>query len=186
MTECHRVFGIGLSRTGTLSLACALEMLGWRTAHFPHDRRTFEQLRTGDLDLDLFRCYDAVCDTPVVPHYAQLSEMFPTSKFILTVRDRDDWHASAARFWDETAIEQEDAFHRFVNTAVYGIERYERDRFDYVYDRHLASVRAHFDAAPYRLLELDICGEPDPWKPLCEFLGREHPSHQFPHQNQRR
>lgn len=185
MTEKVKIFGIGLSRTGTLSLAAALDILGWKTIHFPHDRRTFEQLRRGDLDLDILHTYNAVCDTPIVPYFTQLSWRHPTAKFILTTREKEDWHASALNFWRQTEEEQREEFHRFVNSAVYGIETYERERFDYVYERHVNEVRRHFESEPTRLLEVNICGGQG-WSEICPFLKSEVPSVPFPHANRRR
>jgi hypothetical protein len=39
-----KVFGIGLSRTGTVSLATALTALGIEARHYPHDPITQEEL----------------------------------------------------------------------------------------------------------------------------------------------
>src|SRR5207237_3908 len=47
-----KVFGIGLSRTGTTSLTRALELLGYRAKHYPTAESHFEE-------------YDALTDTPV-------------------------------------------------------------------------------------------------------------------------
>jgi hypothetical protein len=176
------VFGIGLSRTGTRSLASALDVIGWRAIHFPHDRRTFEQLRSGDFRLDILERFDAITDTPVVPYFAQLDALYPGSRFVLTIRDLPTWLARTEAFWKRTHKAQMNAFHRFVNTAVYGTWLYERARFDYVYRRHFAAVEAHFAGREQSLLVLDICGG-DGWEKLCGFLGCPIPDSPFPHKN---
>jgi hypothetical protein len=44
-----KIFGIGLSRTGTLSLTSALQVLGIETEHYPNDLQTQEELKRGML-----------------------------------------------------------------------------------------------------------------------------------------
>jgi hypothetical protein len=177
------VFGIGLSRTGTYSLTEALNVLGWSSVHFPHDERTFVQLRTGDLRLDILRDHDSVTDTPVVPYYRQLDDLFPDSRFVLTVRDPADWLEAAERFWyNDRADQLHDPFHQFINTAVYGVWTFERKRFQDVYERHLRDVREYFRDRPEKLLVLDIRGG-EGWDPLCEFLDSPAPDRPFPHRN---
>jgi hypothetical protein len=48
-----KVFGIGLSRTGTHSLTGALHALGFDTVHYPTDRATLETLARGDVRFPL-------------------------------------------------------------------------------------------------------------------------------------
>lgn len=57
-------FGIGLSKTGTISLFAALALLGYRAAE-----------------------HDVATDLPLAAFYPQLDERYPGSKFILTLRD---------------------------------------------------------------------------------------------------
>ena len=57
-----KIFGIGLSRTGTSTLINALVMLGYSAVHFPH--------RPSD-----FYDNDAAADTPVATRFEQLDEL---------------------------------------------------------------------------------------------------------------
>jgi len=43
----QKVFGLGLSKTGTSSLGQALNMLGVKTIDYPHDEKTYEELTGG-------------------------------------------------------------------------------------------------------------------------------------------
>jgi Sulfotransferase domain len=79
-----KVFGVGLSRTGTTSLHYALGFLGYRSIHFPPPH----QLR------ELLNFYDAAVDTPVACVFKELAEAYPDARFVLTVRDMDSWLAS--------------------------------------------------------------------------------------------
>ena len=65
----QKIFGIGLSKTGTTSLTQALQILGYQALHYPRDDRTLEQLLHADFRLDLFERFDALTDTTIVPYY---------------------------------------------------------------------------------------------------------------------
>lgn len=75
------VFHLWLSKTGTSTLTDALNILGIRTIHYPHDEQTFGELKRGDYRLSVFRDYQGVTHTPVAPFYAQLDQAWPGSKF---------------------------------------------------------------------------------------------------------
>jgi len=100
-----KVFGIGLSRTGTTSLADALEGLGVSTIHFPSDPETRRELisfldgETAALRLSVLELVDALTDTPVCAAYRALDQAYPGSKFILTTRDEDEWLRSCEAYW---------------------------------------------------------------------------------------
>ena len=89
-----KIFGLGLSRTGTSSLGQAIDLLGFPTIHYPYDSDTYQELTCGNYKLSVLKKYDAVVDISVAPFYAQLDIAFPGSKFILTVRDEAAWLAS--------------------------------------------------------------------------------------------
>ena len=80
-----KVFGIGLPRTGTTSLAEALSMLGFCSNHscciLQNNNEVQEE--TALVDNALYRTY---------------TELPEDSLFILTVRESDQWKKSIARF----------------------------------------------------------------------------------------
>jgi hypothetical protein len=91
-----KIFGIGLSRTGTTSLNSALVKLGYRSLHWPHDSVTRRELIgyfAGEqpFALTVAEDYDAITDTPAAAAYRELSALYPESRFILTLRDRRGW-----------------------------------------------------------------------------------------------
>lgn len=185
----HRVFGIGLSRTGTRSLTAALHVLGIDTVHYPIDDDTFRALASGTLDFGVLEAFDGITDITVAPYYAQLERRYPDAKFVLTVRDEDAWLRSCATHWtgrdafaaaDTPASETHMQVRRFLRAAVYGAYDFEPERFRYVYRKHLDDVRRYFADKPGKLLELDIAGG-DGWEELSPFLGRPIPDQPFPH-----
>ena len=183
--QLNKVFGLGLSRTGTSSLTVALYRLGITTKHYPRDRRTYEQLRNGDYHLDILDTrFQALTDIPVVPYFAQLDRAWPGSKFILTLRDKEDWLRSVERLWQASAEwwDQDPQYREvaeFFRASVYGSIWFNRDRFSYVYDTHAENVRHYFAERPDDLLVMDVCAG-DGWNKLCPFLGFDAPDERFP------
>lgn len=180
-----KVFGIGLSRTGTKSLTVALNLLGIRARWYPHDERTFHELLLANYRLSILETYQAITDTPVVPFYPQLDATYPGSKFILTVRDQSSWLSSCARHWVNAAIphgtdQLPRRFANYIDSAVYGCNAFNRERFTYVYDRHVSGVMEYFGQRSADLLVIDICGG-EGYEKLCPFLGLPMPANsQFP------
>jgi len=172
-----KVFGIGLGKTGTTSLAVALRLLGYETVDNP--------MGLGD-DLSLVDGVDAATDTPVAEVFEALDRRFPGSRFVYTVRaDREAWLDSVRRQWHMARLaglhqnEQRTSLLR----RVYGLQapRFDRHLVSAGYDRHHARVLSYFNGRD-DLLVLDICGG-DGWDELCAFLGRPVPDAPFPRQN---
>lgn len=190
MVESHqqKVFGLGLSKTGTSSLTEALNRLGINSIHYPHDDETYEDLRAGNYRLRILEEWQGIIDIPVAPYYAQLDKIYPHSKFILTLRGREAWLRSCEVHWRLMmdwwhGFPQFKRFHEFIGACVYGTIEFNRERFSYVYDLHERNVRDYFHDRPNNLLVIDICGG-EGWEKLCPFLGCEVPDEPFPHANE--
>jgi hypothetical protein len=89
--EYRKVFGLGLTKTGATSLGDALNTLGIRTIHYPHDEETYVDLTSGNYRLSVLEEYQGVVDISVAAYFAQLDKLYPGSKFILTIRDKVSW-----------------------------------------------------------------------------------------------
>ena len=98
-----KVIGAGLGRTGTKSLAAALDTLGYRTYHFPLPEHSAAWAAyaegTGTVQDAIMTAvnagYNATCDQPMADTFAKQMEMYPDAKVILTVRDSPEkWAAS--------------------------------------------------------------------------------------------
>ena len=162
-----KVFGIGLSRTGTRSLNEALRVMGYRAKHYPIPGLVRRRVKK----------WDALTDIPVIPHYKQFARRYPGSRFVLTLRDVDDWLESCRAHWVTKTVDREVLFCR---RQVYGIETFDAEAFRQIYRDHCADVRAHFADQPGRLLEMDICAG-DGWEALCPFLEQPIIDAPFPH-----
>ena len=174
-----KIFGIGLSRTGTTSLHIALLLLGKAAIHYPYSitRHWLE----GDFSQSLIKDYDAITDIPTATYYRELDVSFPNSRFILTLRDEESWINSAKQFFNNTIPPSQDTILRdMIRLATYGSIRFEEKRFRRIYQEHNDSVKCYFENRPESLLTLDLT-KGQGWKELCEFLDiNDVPSYEFP------
>lgn len=186
----NKIFGIGLSKTGTTSLAAALRILGLRACDYPHDARTQAQLESGDYDLAVLRQNDALTDTPAAYCFPQLDEQFPGSLFILTEREnRQRWLESFREQWkhgDEwgTHDPQFQRFLYFMRCVNYGVTSFHPQRLKYAYERHSREVRRYFADRPGDLLIHDVTTGSG-WAELCKFLDLPLPDQPYPRANTR-
>jgi tetratricopeptide (TPR) repeat protein len=186
-----RVFGVGLSRTGTNTLAAALTDMGLFTAHFANPL-TLEFLGKGDFDL-----LDAATDTPVCDCVEYLYQRFPAAKFVYTTRPFPDWESSLTALFSlgfgcdtftemKTLIDRDDVFlygpvfADMLRSLYFRYDSYEQAYF--AYDRR---IREFFRDKPAdRFLEFDVFSG-DGWSKLAPFVGRPAPGGPFPWRNRR-
>lgn len=161
------IFGIGLSKTGTHSLTDALKILGFSAIHLPYPLNQIEG-------------YDAATDVTVANHFQELDKEYPNSKFILTIREKDDWIESCKLHFSNIVTGDL----RLIRKETYGMARFRSDVWLKVYDNHIQKVKDYF-GENNNLLELNICGGGG-WEKLCPFLGKEIPNIPFPWSGRRR
>jgi hypothetical protein len=192
-----KVFGIGLSRTGSTSLTEALSSLGYRAIHFPADPITqreysdFFDNPAATLKLSLLEHYDAITDTPVPRVYRELDRGYPGSKFIWTIRDKESWLKSCELWWRRSVLpfmendHQENLrpFMRLVGRVTYGTAGFDAELFSQAHDAHMEEVPHYFLGRNRDLLPLNICAGHG-WLELAPFLGMAVPDGPFPHRNE--
>lgn len=188
LTEARpRVWGIGLTRTGTTSLNSALQVLGYNSMHWP----TIGALLYGDLE--------AATDESVSAVYRFLDLRYPGSKFIVTERSEADWIRSAARNRGRSAKNVREFLGRrlqdlhpaqkdrwveiqFTQMTLYGSVRFDKAKFLAGFRRYHQQLFEYFARREQDLLRLRIC-DGDGWDKLCRFLDHPLPSEPFPHEN---
>lgn len=204
-----KIFGIGLSRTGTSSLNEALEILGYRSRHFPiiMENSSFEsklKYRLNKWGKELGKSepffqdfskdsgnellfekpsdssFDAMTDLSVARFFRELDDAFPNSKFILTVRDEGSWLKSCSKFFAK-------GNHQFfkwqqIHFDMYGTNSFDSSLFQQSYLNHLKDVKSYFTNRPEDLLVMNIPAG-DGWEKLCPFLILEEPNQSFPKTN---
>ncbi|MDF1698482.1 MAG: tetratricopeptide repeat protein [Saprospiraceae bacterium] len=190
-----KVFGIGLSRTGTSSLTKALDLLGFTTIHFinPITKRV--------IDIDDFYYYDAFTDSPVAYRFEELYQLFPNAKFIYTERNLDDWVRSNSNLYKpmkfSTTLEMKewlnqpkgDQFNKLFQNyhptyhAAYESLYADFPNWETAYHAFEKRVDRFFEDKPTSsFLKINI-PDGDGWIKLCHFLEVPIPKYDFPHRN---
>lgn len=157
-----KVFGIGFHKTGTKSLAKALTSLGYRVTgpNWIHDQDVEKSALTNCKKI--LSEYDAFQDNPWPMFYKELDVFAPNSKFILTIRDPEDWIRSVVNYFGSN----ETPMRRWIygHGSPIGHEQVYLDR----YIKHNAEVLEYFQDRGSDLLVVDL-QEPDAGR-LCGFL----------------
>ncbi len=188
----NKIFGIGYNKTGTNSLSYILQRYGY---DMPNQREQEARLtqRCFATDYTEFQRfvdrYDAFQDLPFSQEdlYVAADALFPNSKFILTVRDPEEWFESLCRFQkkingldDLSTVTEDDVKEKFGYLFKgYGHANKQRQLTDFVdgkkvvdwsklYDKdtNIAAyvqrnirIQRYFDAAPEKLLVIDLTKE---------------------------
>lgn len=192
------ILTIGLPKTGTSSLAKALEILGYRASTDPHNA---ERLRLW-CDGDFSRLGEIdVQGEPAYAFWRQLAEAYPLAQVIVTERPIRSWIRSCAelasmarcgrrraeRFWleDRALISGQrltGGLDLLMGLVGGGLDL-DGDRLRTTYTEHVQDIARYFRGSD-RLLAFSVF-RGEGWRELCRFLGRdEPPSHiRFPHLN---
>lgn len=166
--ETMKVFGIGLSRTGTTSLTHALETLGFRIIHNPRDV------------VEIAGWFDGATDIGASCQFEMLDKLFPGSKFIYTTREMESWLDSCERHFTDTARMERlnldytkpefaiNAAYLSHELSIYGQVEFDREVWRSAYLRFDNRVKSYFHGRD--ILTMNIIGG-DGWDVLLPFLG---------------
>ena len=173
-----KIICAGMHKTGTTTLEKALTALGYKVKKdttrllIPILRGNFQKAA------DLIGDHDAVEDMPWFMIYRELDELIPGSKFILTLRDEEDWYRSISRHVGDVRS----AHAEWIFGRGKGIVKHHKENTLEVYRRHNKGVLDYFQDRPEDLLVMDFSRD-DGWEKLCPFLEKEMPDEPFPHVN---
>ena len=182
-----KIFCIGLSKTGTRSLHDALGVLGLRSVHWggpdlqaavqrgPEIRAAVERaLREGRPLLDDLEDADAYSDIHALSiNFDVLDRQYEGSRFILTVRNIDEWLASRQRHVEANQAMQARGEYDGTFLEV-DVEGWRAEMVE-----HEERVVSYFSGRPNDLLVLDIASGHG-WERLCPFLDLPVPEASFP------
>jgi hypothetical protein len=201
-----KVIGVGVGRTGTLSLKAALERLGFGACfHGRHvldhpDRLPLWLAAAAGEPVDwaaVFAGYESSVDWPGAAFWRPLIDAYPDAKVVLTVRGEQGWydsvHNTIYRMFgygpEDTRVAEArrvvpglDVFTAFHRTMIwdgfFGGRFADRDHAIRAYRRHNAAVMS--GVPPERLL---VISPGAGWDPLCRFLDVPAPDEPYPHLN---
>jgi len=183
----NKIFGIGCPKTGTSTLGRCFVILGF--SHKGWDPKLWKKYQKGDFEavfkvaerFDSFE--DGPWNGPCLVHnyhsdsfYKRLDKRFPNSKFILTIRDTDDWIKSHEGWFSSKGLK--------LISKKYRIEEYDKKRATIIsrYENRNKEIINYFKNKPEDLLVINIC-KGKGWNKLCSFLGLQVPKDPFPHEN---
>jgi hypothetical protein len=178
-----RIFGIGMHKTATTSLHTAFKMLGLDSAHWTGPwwaKRIWEEMVFGR-SLTLEKHY-ALCDLPFTLLYKQLDRAYPGSKFVLTLRNEENWIESVRRHWAVNSQRFEwdaDCFTHRVHNLLYGRKTFDAEMMLARFRQHNAEVAEYFKNRPDDLLVFDMDAGAG-WPELCGFFNWAIPQAPYP------
>lgn len=181
-----RIFGIGMHKTATTSLHKAFQILGLDSFHFRtgyEARAIWDEMNSAGRSETLERFY-ALSDLPIPLLYKKLDQVYPNSKFILTIRDEESWLKSVKKLWSDNHNPYRwtwDVYpfsHR-IHTALYGQREFDEQVFLERYRAHNFEVIEYFKDRPNDLLIMNMSNNAG-WNELCEFLDKSIPTVAYP------
>ena len=177
--EKQKIFGIGLNRTGTGSLATALKILGYKVSHWEHHQQISHYLTLNRFDFPVLQTHDAILDLPIPAIFKELYEHYPDAYFIYTYRHISDWLKSQEKHHKQLG---EKGF--FECKLTYGSYTFNKDLYEKSFIKHVDEVTKYFikgEGKKAKFLPLK-CGE-DNWLRLTHFLNKPLPKQPWPHVN---
>lgn len=170
-----KIFGIGAPRTGTTSLGRAFSILGLNQKGWDPVLQEHYENRNLGIIYETVPQFDAFQDGPWnMEHFYQLlDKAFPSSKFILTIRDVASWSISHEHWFSrdkKPKIEEK-----------YWIDNYDKNAEAQKYLARNQEAINYFKDTD-KLLVLNIVGG-EGWSRLCPFLGKPIPNKDFPWRN---
>ncbi|MFW6129957.1 MAG: sulfotransferase [Atribacterota bacterium] len=171
----NKIFGIGLSRTGTNSLCYAMKGLGFKTKHFPIN---MQQIRNNDFNNDI----------TVSGRFKELDKLFPNSKFIMTQRNIDDWAVSCFNFFRRKNRNTKfnnwvlKSFKSIYNCGPEKVAKLSLENYKNQYIIFEKQVRKYFSGRKNDILFINIINDNNPYTKLVSFLENNDLLN-FPHKN---
>lgn len=208
------VLSLGYSRTGTMSMHKALEILGYPSPY--HFSTFYDNIQDCDIWIELMTAkfqgngpiskkqFDqvlghcgAVTDIPCILFAAELIEYYPEAKVVLVERDIERWFTSWSKFLDEA----------LGNPIMYNVAQLDPDYVGKIVRvggegtkllvgnaetraaakaRSREQYRKHYAFIRSMVAQDRILNYDlsTGWEPLCKFLGKSVPDMPFPNLNE--
>ncbi len=185
MKSDEKVFCLGFHKTATTSLARALKVLGYKVVkgvpgEYLKDPNFNKIVR--EIYDTASENYDAFADGIWPCLYKEMDKKYPNSKFILVIRDSQDWIKSVVADFGTHS--------NFVRKWIYGDEygcpKGNEDVYIKIYEQHNAEVMDYFNDRPDDLLVIYLSKKELSWEKLCPFLNKEIPDIPFFQSNQKK
>lgn len=193
-----KVIGVGAGRTGTHSLKLAINRLGLGPCHHMEEvlmnQATQVPAWTAALDghpdwQAIYAGYHSAVDWPTAGFYRELAEVYPSAKFVLTVRSPESWADSFSQTIYPFVTQRDRIRGEMLPWIDMAARVIRKSGFDdgldveglrAAYVAHNEAVRATIPAQQLLVYQVK-----EGWGPLCEFLNVPEPAEPFPRTNDR-
>ncbi|WP_179005964.1 sulfotransferase family protein [Winogradskyella forsetii] len=178
-----KVFVIGFHKTGTSSMGRALQLLGYRVCGSLKEGIDLDKIKIAPKSFLLknthgvLETYDAFQDTPWFLMYKELYYTFPNAKFILTIRDEDQWIKSVQKHFGKNSFQYHDYIYK--SNDAFANEKHYRE----IYNKHNIACKAFFSENKKNLLVIDLQKDVNKWELMCNYLNVKQPIVNFPYAN---
>ena len=158
-TDYFKVFAIGFNKTATTSMSKLFEQAGLTVMDGPHWRKASKW--------HILEQFQAFTDGPP-DDFAALDRTYPRSKFILNVRNLDEWMDSRMEHIKFRMSEGTHKARGDWRLAPGAFQSWVRKR-----EEHHRAVLRHFDGRPDDLLVVNFIKDPAASQKLADFIGFE-------------
>jgi hypothetical protein len=157
-----KIFGLGLPKTGTSSLAKYLENMGVPTIH---DDVTFFRNRGNVQSIKSLVTYDAYVGSLCVTRY-EIIEKFTDAKFIITDRDKKTWMESAKIWFSHPGNPN-------IRMELFGCPMWDEEKFSKVYDTYITDLVEVLEKneCDYIIIDIINTDEGVVAQQICDFIG---------------
>ncbi|NOR64052.1 MAG: hypothetical protein GQ535_16400 [Rhodobacteraceae bacterium] len=154
----RKVFAIGFNKTATSSIHEVFQKLGMLSAHNTHWRDTKRTF--------VFLKYQCFTDGPP-DDFTALDRRFKNSKFILNIRDLDEWIDSRLEHIRLSKEKKSTQIHSKWDRTDFAVKHWIEER-----NHYHQQVLDYFRDRPDDLLVLNYIREADPGQKIADFLGK--------------
>ncbi|MGB5621996.1 MAG: sulfotransferase family protein [Gammaproteobacteria bacterium] len=193
-----KVFGAGVGRTGTYSLKLAINQLGLGPCHHMeavlHNMSVQVPMWSAAVDgrpdwQAIYDGFESAVDWPTAGFFRELIEVYPSARFVLTLRDPERWADSFGATIYKLIAERDQGppeMQAWLEMAAGVIsktgfpEGLDRDALVRGFEAHNEAVKATIPASQLLVYQVK-----QGWGPLCEFLDTPVPDEEFPRTNDR-
>lgn len=173
----------------TTSLGRALSLLGYKVCPirvaYDESTRVLADFLNEDKSraLKLIPDFDAFIDRPWnhADFYMELDQAYPDARFILTLRDPEEWHRSYQAFAARMRIRSR-WFYEEASRQCYGTDDFLSDKAKMleVYNTRNQKIKAYFNNATEKLCIVSL-EDDDKFNKVRIFLGHEASNIAYPH-----
>ena len=190
-----KIFVLGYNKTGTKSLAKALEILGYNVLHTGESDDFIGFLDKIGNNLHMQRdilsgmdMYDCYIDYPIYEPtvFSHIVDEYPDSKYISLTKNLDGYVDSVLRDkikrirqgyfdnWNWLGVGDEEVFRNYPEYQ----KEWVKGRAQFKHDSNVRFLnKKNID-----YLDMNICDNGDGWKELCSFLDKSVPNVEFPYE----